>query len=237
MTRAAQLEEAVKISTLLSTWLLQAVPGPNVGRLTYTLRRLVGDLVVNTPEYIKNNVYSLNLWLCFNTMRQAGATYNAMDVIRTNLLELDPQGVIGIAQQVLAMQFTLVQQARLNAGTDFFSRDDVDTMMQRVADAFSPVIEYLSGTGMTGPYQAFISLYAATNNDLTSRSRPLPRMIVYHQNIPIPTLTLANFLYPSSTDGLAAKSVARRSNELVMENHIIHPAFPLPDGRCLSDLG
>jgi len=57
----------------------------------------------------------------------------------------------------------------------------------------------------------------------------LPRVINYNVGGVLPSLTVAQRLYPD------AMLNTDRSDELRLENKIIHPAFMRPTGICLSN--
>jgi prophage DNA circulation protein len=236
-SRAAQIQEVADYTGDLCLWLRAACPSSALqGRSGSDLRRATGDLAANAATMIEATIYSANLSNCFNLARLNGATYATFEMVRLDILAYRPKGELGIAAQEMSLQFCLIQQARINAGTTFVSRDDVDSMLQRVDAAWTPVLEYLGDYGDAASYLLAIALFAATANDLTSRSRPLPRMVTYSLSEPVPTLKLANMLYPDATKPTAVESTSDRSDELVLENHIVHPAFPPVSGRCLADV-
>jgi prophage DNA circulation protein len=237
MQRATQLEEVKAFTGLLCAWLRGAAPpAARQGRTGAELRRQTNDVAAYADRMIEDITYANKLSNCFNLTRLTGATYNTLDAVRQNILSQSPKGELGIAVQELALHFCLIQQARINAGTNFFSRDDVDSMLQRVDAAWSSVIIYLANYGDSASYLTAIALFAATTYDLTTRSRPLPAMATYSSTGSIPTLSLANMLYPDSTKPTSTKSVSDHSDELVLENHVVHPAFPPNRGRCLVDV-
>jgi prophage DNA circulation protein len=235
-SRSFQVQEVTDLTIQIVLWLRgAAAPGTSQGRTGSDLRRATGDLAANVGAMLDAQTYSANLSNCFNLARLNGGTYSSFDLVRTNIIGQAPLGELGIAVQEMSLHFCLIQQARINAGTNFQSRDDVDKMLQRIDKAWTPIIDYLANYGDAASYQTAIALFTNTANDLTSRSRPLPRMMSYSLTEPVPTLRLANMLYPDSTNPLSNKSVAQRSDELVAENHIVHPAFPPVRGRCLAD--
>lgn len=238
MIKSAQTAEAAALNKRLLAWLAASAPGASVsGAAGSALRRALGDLFVNVAVMFDEGSYAQNLADAFNLARLSGASYDTIDVVRQNLIAERPVGQLAQALVQLSLEQSLIQQARINAGTDFASRDDVDRMLQRVVTSFDPVITYEADIGDAAAYLSMIRLYAASINDLVNRSRPLPRLLNYSTTESTPTMVLANMLYPSSTLPGASKTVLQRSNELILENHIVHPAFPPLTGRCLSDFG
>ena len=74
-------------------------------------------------------------------------------------------------------------------------------------------------------FRAIIELHAAVSFFLIETARPLPRMMTFRFNLPLPSLTIAQKLYYD----------ASRADELRQENKIIHPAFCQLRGRALSN--
>lgn len=235
MTIASQLTEAASLINNIGTWILQTVPGLQAGRAGSDLRNEVGSMQTNAAAMLKAGILGDELVTTINMARLAGATYDTIDTLRTNLLAQMPKGLLSVIVQGMALIIVLSQQARINAGTAFVSRDDVNRMMQRVIDSFVPVEEWIADYGVAANYQTMFALRSATINDLTSRSRPLPIIVTYETLVPTPTLVLANSLYPDASQLGVNTSTSDFSDQLIAENNIVHPAFAPLTGRCLSE--
>jgi prophage DNA circulation protein len=90
--------------------------------------------------------------------------------------------------------------------------------------AFEPVLIDVADNGDAMTYQALNALRATVVHDLTERARPLPRVLQLSFPIPLPALAMSNRLY----------SKGDRSDELVIENRVVHPAFMPLDIIALS---
>jgi prophage DNA circulation protein len=201
-----------------------------VGEHASALRRAAGDLIATKEQRLLDGTLGERLVYVFDQARQAGTTFDGMDRVRLNITNAETAAqtpitsLAGIAVRDAGLRFALAQLARITSATDFVSRSDVDNYLNRMVNAFDPVIERVADTGDAATYQALIALQAATFRDLTERSRPLPQMITYSFPKPYSALQLAQRLYG---DG-------GRSDELAAENKVVHPAFMPLNGRALS---
>jgi prophage DNA circulation protein len=106
----------------------------------------------------------------------------------------------------------------------FVSRQDVDLVRIVINAAFDDMEEELADQMDSMTWRAVLKLHAAMSMHLVETARPLPRMLPYHFNLVLPSVTLAHRLYAD----------ASRADELRNENKIVHPAFCLRDGVAMS---
>jgi prophage DNA circulation protein len=227
--RKIELLEATGILTRMMNGLLGVVGGPMTGRSDFDLRRAVGDINAEAEELIAVATLPKPLLNAFALAQQAGGTFDAFDRLRRQLLAEVPISNAAIAVTQLGTRFCLSTQARIVAATAYVSRQDADVALGRINDAFAPAEEDAADQHDAGTYQALIALHGATVRDLVDRSMLLPRIVNYTLPQSVPALTLANAIYP---DDIARND--DRSDEIIMENKVVHPAFMPRQGIALS---
>lgn len=222
MTRS-EIDEAVAIIGRLATALLTTVPG-SAGRAGADLRRACGDLVANAESYMRAAALAAPLLACFSQATTAGADLAGFDRVRAVLLAEAPAGLPAIAVVQAALRFSLAQSARVAAALAFVSQQDVAAVMLRLNAAFDGAETAAADEKDAANYRALIALHAAIVRHLADTERPLPRMVAYSFPVRLPALTLAQVIYAD----------ASRSDELVGENKVVHPAFCPSMGQALS---
>jgi prophage DNA circulation protein len=222
MTKS-EIDEAVAIIGRLAIALLTTVPG-NAGRAGADLRRACGDLVANAETYVRGAALSVPLLACFTQATAAGADLAGYDRVRAALLAEAPQGLAAIAVVQAALRFSLAQTARVAAALAFTSQQDVASVMTRLNAAFDGAETSAADEKDAANYRALIALHAAIVRHLADTERPLPRMVAYSFPTRLPALAMAQVIYAD----------ASRSDELVGENKIVHPAFCPSSGQALS---
>jgi|SRR5215831_851920 len=222
------IREAVSIAQQICTWLLGAVPPTPASA---SVRTACGDVEAHADDYIIDATLPTKLLNCFRLTTAAlpqpfafGSTFAAWGTIRLNILALTPATVPGTIVTQLALWYTLAELARCIAATNYVSRQDVATVITNVNAMFEPAEEMAADLNQGSFYLAIVSLHAATTRDLVARSLRLPNVVAFDFRQPVPTLWAAQRLY---CDG-------KRADELRAENHVVHPAFMLPQGVCLS---
>lgn len=188
------------------------------------LRRAVGKLSADAESEIRDATFATSLAECFRLAREAGATFDAIDLIRQEAIGADPVSPAAVVVATAIVQQALVTLGAIVADTVFVSRQEVEQARSRISLAFDVAEEDAADERDPAAYQALVSLHAATVRDLTARARPLPRMIAYAFPTSMPVLWTANRLYG---DGA-------RYLELVAENAMVHPLFAPAAGRALA---
>jgi hypothetical protein len=230
----AEVKEAVGFVTKLSQWLLAAVPS-NIGLQGAVARRAAGDLVANAEVYIRNGGLSVPILNVFNQVQIAGATFDGMDMVRGSIDAYVPVYLVTQLIQDAGLRFSMSQLGRILTNLTFVSRDDADRYLNRILDAFYPIIEDVANGDDVGTYQALIALQAAIVYDITVRGRLLPRIISYEFAINYPAHAMAQRIYPDACLPGADTTTSQRAYQLVTENKVIHPAFMPVSGIALSD--
>lgn len=194
---------------------LGATASSRTGRAGIELRQAIGDVRANYVAYLRDDTFADKLLNCFTVAVSAGAKLESLRNVHVGLFAETPAGDISSAIVQAAIVFCLSAESRVIVPMEFTSRDDVEKMIASVKSAFDIARELASDAIDTSSYMALTYLAGALTNHLATVSRPLPRMITFTLNAALPALTLSNFIYHN----------AERWEEIVAENHIIHPAF------------
>lgn len=194
------------------------------GRSGAELRMRAGDLQARCAFYIVDGSFANRLLQCFRLATTSGISLMWMDRVIQGLTEEQPTALPSTSVVQNSLIYALAQEARIIRATQFVSRDDVDATMLQMKSWFEVIKEIIADT-MSGPsYQDFVNLCAAITRYLTDTARPLPRMLRYELATTMPALAISNYVYGEGD----------RSDELVDENKIVHPAFMQRTLRALS---
>ncbi len=179
------------------------------------LRRQIGIVRSNFAIYLENRTFAAALLLCFNEAQAAKVTLASLAAVRKALAAELPDSYAATALVQLATVYCLSVEARLITAIEFVSRDDVEAMITRMKLAFDIARDAAADAQDSATYQTLTFLSGALTQHLASTARPLPRMVKFELHSALPTLALSQRLYYAGD----------RSDELIDENHIVHPAF------------
>jgi hypothetical protein len=222
MNRADRLEAVAVVAVVVSALLNSAAQA--YGRPAADLRRAVGDILPASADLIEAGTLGKPLANCFELARLAGFSMDAMGHVRDIAAAQSVVGTAAIAVKNAAIRLAIVQEALILSGLTLTSREDVDRYLTRM-NAACDAAEITAADGLDNvAYLGIVSLHAAIANDLTTRARPLPRIVSYTFPATVPALWLANRLYGG----------ADRTDELIGENKPVHPAFMPRNIRALS---
>lgn len=198
---------------------------PTRGNEGATLRSEVNNVRANSLQLLAADAIGPPLANCFRLSREAGASLKQIEHVRATAAANEPELVGAVMIRDALIQFCLETQARILGDMEFVSRDDVDEVRTILNAAFDAIEEDIADRMDAMTYRALIELHAAVSFFLIETARPLPRMLNYQFNLPLPSLAIAQKLYYD----------ASRADELRRENKIIHPAFCALRGRALSN--
>lgn len=194
------------------------------GRPGAELRYACGDLTARTAFYLSDGSFAGRLLNCFKLATASGISLDWMDRVIKGLTEEKPTTLTSTSVVQNSIIMALAQEGHIIRGIEFTSRDDVDTIMKRMKNWFDIIKDIIADT-MSGPsYEAFLNLTAAITRYLTDAARPLPRMLYYEMAANMPALAVSQYIYGEGD----------RSEELVAESKIVHPAFMQRNLRALS---
>jgi prophage DNA circulation protein len=195
------------------------------GREGADLRTAVNGVRVNILELLRNNTLGPPLANCFQLAQTTGATLANIESVRITAAEQIATLPGSILIRDSLIQLCFVTQARILAVTEFVSREDVERVRATFNVNFAAMEEKLADDMDAMTYRAVVELHAAVSFFLVETARPLPRMLRFRFNLPLPSLVIAQKLYHD----------ASRADELRLENKIVHPGFCQRSGRALSN--
>lgn len=213
MIQKGVLDDALYIIELTLDALLVGMPLK--GREGFDLRHMVGELRANAHFQIRAGTIGSDLLACFDQAYLAGATLAQMDKVRETLLPELPLSNLGKSLKGSGIIFTLVEQCKLITAMTFVSRDDANRMLSKMAAIIETIKLEVSELFFGTEYAGVVALSAALVQHLAATERQLPRLVSYQLAANLPTLTVSNLLYGEGS----------RSDELIAENKIVHPAF------------
>jgi prophage DNA circulation protein len=215
--------EPIIVATLKS--LLEWSPTSVSDRDGANLKAAVNNVRVNVTRLLHTNTIGESLANCFDLAYTTGMTLPQIERVRKTPLAVKPKLVGAIVIRDTLIHLCLVTASRIIADTEFISREDVDTCKAIVNVSFTEAEEDATNQMDAMIYRDIVSLHAAVSFYLTETARPLPRMLRYQFNVPLPTLVIAHRLYQD----------AGRADDILKENKIVHPAFSPLVGAALSN--
>ena len=217
-----EAEEILGMVQRLAPVILSAAMNPR-GTIGTSLRRAVGMMKAD-PDMIHLPTYVFALGVCLDLARHSEATLANIDRIRRQALSENPLTLPGVLHKNTTVRMTLATGARVIAYMDFRSREQVDRVTEAVNDAFNQSSEIAADDCDQGTYMALIELHGNVIKFLADRGRQMPRIINYKYSMVMPALRMAQRAYRSP----------KRYQELIDENHVVHPAFMPIEGKMLA---
>lgn len=195
-----------------------------VGRVGIVFRVSLGDLQANYYAYLNEGTFSQKLLDCFTNARNANVSFASFSKVHNQLFLENPVGEISQTIVMIAIVYCLAAEARVLTGATFVSQDDVRLTIQRAVSVFETAKVKAADAPDSSVYRSLITLGGSLVNHLTTTSYPLPRLIMFDLAVSMPALSLSQLIYHT----------ADRSDEILNENKIIHPAFCPRSIRGLS---
>lgn len=186
-----------------------------VGLPGASARSAIGDLKANASTLIAQGTIGTAIADCFTEAIRGGATIDNLDGVRMAMLAEDPAYLLSEVMKLTGIILSFSFQCQIISTTTFTSRNDVDTLMVRMTDIIDTLHLEVADLVDGVEYQLFIALAAALIQHLAATELTLPRIVKYKMPVNFPALNLANRLYADAT----------RSDELIRENQVVHPAF------------
>lgn len=203
---------------------LLATISSQVGVSGSPLRRQIGDVRAKYKKMVLAGTFPAQLLLCFMMAAEADVKLSSLAQVRTQLFSETP--VFPVNQMIVqaGIVFCLSTEATLVGEIEFVSRDGVEATMAAMKVAFDAARDLASDSPDLSAYQALTKLAGAVTQQLANSARPLPRMVSFILPWSFPSLVVSQRVYYS----------AERSEELIAENKIPHPAFCPRELRGLS---
>jgi prophage DNA circulation protein len=217
------LVEATAILNRVAALLISAARN-EAGRQGAELRLACGDLVDGVAVHLSERRIGEHLAAVFRAATEAGCRFSQIEQVLAGIQRERPSSPIAKAICTGCTWFGLIEMARISSVTAFRSREDAQSIGVRVNATFAPAEDAAADQGEHRFYRDLVALHAAVTRDLVERGRPLPRIVPYRTAMRLPALALSNRIY----------GAADRADELVGENHAVHPLFMPAAGRAFS---
>jgi len=217
-----EADEVLGIVKRIGPVVLSAAVNPT-GTIGTALRRAVGMMVVD-KNMINMPTFAFAFGVCLDLARFSYATLVTMDRVRKAALAEKPVSLPAVQTVLAIVRLTLACEARILAFMTFRSRDEVDAVATALNAAFSQTSEIAADDLDAGTYMALIRLHGDVVKHISERGRKLPRVISYSYQMVMPSLRMAQRAYADP----------KRSQELIDENSVIHPAFMPRTGQMLA---
>lgn len=223
--KRSERAEAVAISRRIMAQ-LSTFPVASFSQPAVDMRLAMGKYMANFQSLtLENEFVGTELNDCFEKARIAGATINTMDRVRNAMfMESAPQHRFSKGIITATIIFSFAQQVKILADMEFKSRGEVVAMIDKMLPIIDTIKVNWGALFFIEDFQNFVALSALLVQHLSDTERQLPRIIRVKFPINYPALALANRVYGD----------ASRSDELIAENHTVHPAFMPLDIRALS---
>lgn len=219
-------QEAVEAAPIVNATLAALLAwAPTRGREGADLRARVNDVRAHVFQLLQSDGIGPPLAECFVLAKATGASLKNIEAVRATAAAEIPLSVGAIVIRDSLIMFCLETQARILAEMEFISRTDVEQTRAMFNTSFASIEEDVADRMDAMTYRAIVELHAAVSFFLVETARPLPRMLKFQFNLPLPTLAIAQKLYAD----------AERADELRQENKVVHPAFCQRVGRALSN--
>jgi prophage DNA circulation protein len=217
-----EADEVLGIVQRIGPVILSAAVNPR-GDVGTGLRRAVGMLIADVNmTHLPTFVFAFGV--CLDLCRHSEATLATMDRVRKALLAENPLSLPAVLLVNTAVRLTLATEARIIAFMTFRSREEVEAVATAMNAAFTQTAEIAADDCDQGSYMAVIQLHGNVTKHLADRGRQLPRIINYKYQMVMPSLRMSQRAYADPS----------RYQELVDENHVVHPAFMPVEGKMLS---
>ena len=213
-------DEITAIIDRMGPVILSTAPGSTSSEV----RRLVGRLLASESAVTDSASFATEFTACLDEARKAGATWQSMGNVRLAALAEAPVSLSATIMVQAMVRLSLAQEARLITLLSFTSRDDVESVARTIGAAFEQAAEVAADSGQAGVYMAIVSLQSDVTKYLTDQGRLLPRVVQYRFAQSMPALAMSQRAYGTGS----------RSDELRLENKVVHPAFMPLDGRMLA---
>lgn len=193
------------------------------GRPGSDLRSAVGRLLANIEGSVFDNSLPDKMLAVFEAAYLADVTLAGLAPVLAQLRTEVPttNGSTWTTQAAIFM--TLSTECRVIADIDFVSRDDIEPVQRMMKDNFDQAKEWAADEEDNIVYAQLVDLGAKLTRFLADEAMPLPT-VVYYDLRPRPALTMSYRIYAD----------ASRTEELMADNKVVHPAFMAGVFRALS---
>lgn len=218
-----QIDEAIGLIDGMLDLLQRSVNSPQ-GRPAYQLRSSIGYLRANAEKSIKQRTIGTDIGACFNAAIAAGAIPERLESVRRYLLDTPAQGEVGQLIGGYSILMCLSAISIQGMTVTYRNQDEAMAAMAYTQGIFQQAKDAVADQTPVAVYNALNKLAATATRYLSSIKLQLPRVLTYRTMTTLPALTLSNLIFRTGD----------RSDEIVDENSIVHPAFCPRELRVLS---
>lgn len=223
MNLRGETDEAREVLVRVLEILLKAPQSPK-GAQGAELRRTVGLLVADFARLITTGDLGPELTACFKEATNSGARHTQFLLLVESILSEQPQSYLGVVMAKACLLYSVSQLVVIVSKMEFKSRDDVEDLLGHLKTAFDNAKDFAADYMDNSGYLIIVQLAASISRHLAETARPLPRLVDYVLPRSLPALAVSQRIYADGS----------RSDELVDENKVVHPAFVRPTIRALS---
>jgi hypothetical protein len=220
-------EAAAMLRTFLDTLLSSIPPLPATAERN-TVRRLISVLKANADAAIRGDTLGTQLSEIMLAADAAGATFPGVDKARLYLMtQVASKSTFTQIVFRSALTMTLALESKCITRLKFKTQQQCRNLIIYMAKAFDDAKAIGIDEIDVVVYQAMTAMSGALINHLSVTELQLPRLVTYETAWPMPSLYLAHRIYQD----------VRRSDEIEVENGVVHPAFMPRRLRVLSNAG
>lgn len=214
----------VSLNVILDALLANCPSATTAGRAGAKVRQAIGDLKANAEAEILNKTVGTSLGECFSAAYDSGITYVQLERTRLAIMADSPTDSFAIAVKITGLVLTFSMQCRRITTMTFGNRDDVANIMQSLGVVIEDIKMEAADALHSQAYQQLGRLAAAVMQHLAVTEAKVPQVVYYDYRAGFPALALAFRIYQDSA----------RSEQLIAENRVVHPAFFPLRVRALS---
>lgn len=220
--RGDEADEVLAIIRRIGPVVMSTAKNTRSSKMT-SLRRSVGMLVAD-KNMVNLQVFVYAFGICLDLARQCSASLSTLDRVRKAALAEVPVSFEATQTVLAIIRLTLACESRILASATFRSREEVEEIATALNAAFTQTTEVAADDLDQGTYLALTHLHGDVVQHLSATGRELPRVILYNYPMVMPALRMAQRAYTDPT----------RYQELINENHVVHPAFMPREGKMLA---
>ena len=220
-----EMNECVAMLGKVTGFLLASVPSSaTIGIIGSQFRLDVGTLMATAADQLVAQTDAVSLYTCFEDARLCGCDLPHMRNIRSQIAALTPSTPKAILLVEMALVFALSETTQIIQAMTFTARDQVDTLLLNLQHDFGVSIEQAADRLDSTTFQALTALHASIVRYLVVTAQPLPLLTTYTFAQSFPTLVISQHLYGDASS----------ADDILAQNHIVHPAFCPRSGRALA---
>ena len=219
----AELMEATGIVERVTPWIM-AASSEKTSDAAISFRFEINDIVAHASDYLDDGTLTIRVLVVMAAARLLGATLNSMGEVRQAAENEVPVSLPAQLTRFMFITMALTQESVIVANMKFRSRDDAGAAQTAIMAEFDRAAELAADALQADPYMKIITLQARVSKLFADLQRMLPRIVNYQFAKTLPATVIAQKLYQDPS----------REQEIIDENHIVHPCFCPMSIKALS---